>query len=1193
MAYTQVPIVSESTELNIENLLENIAVRKEFHTSSSTASSKWDGFKYEKSNLFLPGLRLNGAQLFIRNFENPDTEYMRVLIKWQTGTGKSIAAISISHEFIRQFRVRAALGAKIPMVCIISFTARETIQEDMLRYPEFGFVSALEVEELRTLRITASLMGPASAEARHLSGFIGTLRRRITDITRGGYYQFYGYKEFANRLFIITVQGMTNGFDIQTIYSRADGAFGQRLIESVKKGDVIINENLLDSLRGGLLIADEIHNVYNILENNNYGIAIQYVLDALGDDAPRAVFMSATPITGSAAEIVDLLNLLVPRSALPNGMLLRRNDFFIRSAMQENNENNESSSFIVSQLREGALKKISHLAAGRVSFLLDSDINSYPKRLFVGDEISGIPYLRITPCPMSLFHARTLEHEQSLSGADIASGLASNAYTLYDMAFPNPKFSPDAAANDNESYGLHKSGETPIAILNASEEWRASAGIIVEKSSETGTHIYTGSFLGPERLHLYSTKFSKLVEETLKAIRDGPGKIMIYHHRVRMSGVLLLQEILRMNGFADELSTPTDLTICSICGIAMNVHNNSASHMYMPARFVIAHSDIDRTIMIRSIAKYNASLNNEGHQYRIIIGSKIIREGLNFRGVRHQFITSLPTDYPTMVQVFGRVVRKDSHNELPIDSRNVKIHIFVSTRQDNRPSPELQRYIDKGREYLIIQEVERMLHIYAIDGVANYDRIRTALHVEPNGELKASLDALPYTPIINPKKISSKPTNFATFLAYGHGEKEVAVIASICRVLFQSRPVWTYADLWEAVKSGPVKGISYDSNIFEEGNFALALENLLIPAGSPLMVVSKAKDFYIASSVLPNGKPFLDIESYIRDVPISPKISIKVSDYVRTSRAGQNWKVHLQSFERAYLLPNAESTPELSLIEYSAAFHYTLIRQLISSNAVVTIDDERVRELYRRFRIVITVADASTPEARRIFRGSTSEDPLHIIGYVTHESISLYDGTSWYNASHADFAIGRRHKENDIVIGVVTDLVQVKDSNRDEVSFSGAEYKFKIRPPIQKLQIDATMRNKGRGVNQHNDIRNLARGAVCETRPREELALYATKLRKIVASIGVTPQATRGGSIYGGSARMLIAHLDYAAAYDRAIKKRFPGAAELCDTLRLHLLALEEDSRSPINGMTSGIRWLYLFNDRPPTVSALIGKTEN
>ena len=72
-----------------------------------------------------------------------------------------------------------------------------------------------------------------------------------------------------------------------------------------------------------------------------------------------------------------------------------------------------------------------------------------------------------------------------------------------------------------------------------------------------------------------------------------------------------------------------------------------------------------------------------------------------------------------------------------------------------------------------------------------------------------------------------------------------------------------------------------------------------------------------------------------------------------------------------------------------------------------------------------------------------------------------------------------------------------------------------------------------------------------------------------------------------------MARLDYAAKFDRAAQKRFPSAGEMCDALRLHLLALEENARAPANGMTSGLRWLYLFNDRPPTVSALMGKPGN
>ena len=38
---------------------------------------------------------------------------------------------------------------------------------------------------------------------------------------------------------------------------------------------------------------------------------------------------------------------------------------------------------------------------------------------------------------------------------------------------------------------------------------------------------------------------------------------------------------------------------------------------------------------------------------------------------------SLPTDYPTLLQVIGRTVRKDSHSDLPEDMRDVKINLLL------------------------------------------------------------------------------------------------------------------------------------------------------------------------------------------------------------------------------------------------------------------------------------------------------------------------------------------------------------------------------------------------------------------------------------------------------------------------------------------------------------------------------------
>ena len=1269
--------------------LENIAARREFRQSlpvkPDVRTDKWAGFGGNLSSLSLPGLQLTGAQTFIRDFASPNAEYLRLLIKWQTGAGKSIAAISICHEFAAQYRARAQVGDRAPHITILGFTTRETILEDMLRFPEFGFVSAAEVLELRNLRMlgnSSASAGPslsATAAIRHLAGFLGVLRRRVTDRARGGYYQFYGYKEFANRLFRTTRAASARGQDAESLlFARALGArasaepFGARLAEAVRRGDVEIDRALLDSLKGGLLVCDEIHNVYNILEPNNYGAAIQYALDVLGDVAPRAVFMSATPVTGSAAEVVDLLNLLVPRSALPDNTPLRRADFFTRGRTAASEALNDTLSdapndtlsealnntpidaldmgelietqITVSQLRPDALERIRHLSAGRVSFLLDADVNAYPKRIFEGEELPGVPYLKLTPCELPPLLARTLQFEQARQSSKTARidsgatrGLQADAYTLNDIAFPNPAFAQD----DPESIGLYRSGNTISELADAPLAWRQAQGVIIETatSSRTSSRSVSGTWLQADQLIKYSSKYHRLLADIMAVLRSPPaqsGKIMVYHHRVHMSGVILLAEILRMNGFATETSEVTEQTICAVCGVARSAHTAAhtaahiAAHTYMPARFAVAHSDIDRAEMLRSISRFNSVENLDGYLCRVLIGSKVVREGLNFRAVRHMFVMSMPTDYPTLLQVFGRVVRKDSHRELPAAQRDVRIRVYVGvlgrSGSDRAPqatpmppaTPELQRYIDKGQEFLVIQRVEQALHAGAVDGYINYNRIRTALGAPPESA-PPSLDALPYQLALNQQDAIALNQTSVTFDAYGYGQRIMMAAVAACRALFMTRPVWTYPDLRDAIRKGAVRGSGIDASAFAERDIAAALIRLHRPSQWPdgvIAAVTRAGPYYIVTAVESTDvAPHPDIETWLRGgraVPRPPShVSVSVGAFMRSARARQNFNVHLREFEKKYL--QGTYALELSLVELGGAFHYELLRRLTvaaATGASTTSRDGAVIDLYRRFHIGITAAEAlAVPAGDRLKKQGIGRNTL--VGYTTTEYVTIYDAAAqrWFNAPLSEFKLGRRHKENDIVVGFVVPI--------DETGTASAGARFKLRPALQVLQ------RRHLGSSKTVDVRTIARGAVCETRPREELDGFVKKLRAALPRKLTLHSADLSGhsaDLSGHSADHWVSTatpvaaiqnevfepqgsewpaapsdwpadmstdqaLSFAVRYDRTREKRFPSASELCSAVRLYLLALEEHSRN-IN-MQSSIRWIYLFADKPPSVASL------
>ncbi len=1066
MAYKDINIKNEE---DIKKLLNDIASRKEFIVSSNNGT------------LSLHGLRLHGAQLFVNNFQNYNTNYSRLLINWQTGTGKSIAAISIGNEFIKQFKKRELVEENTPTVFVISFTVRETIQEDMLKYHEFGFISVEEINQLRSMK----------ANNEDTSMYTGIIKRRITDKTRGGYYQFYGYKEFANALFKITKKGEEKKVNTQGLYTSQE-SFNEKLMDAVKNEYIIINDELMQELENGLIIADEIHNVYNIQEKNNYGIAIQYVLDALHEKAPRAVFMSATPMTGNAGEVVDLLNLLVPKKMLKDEISLKRSDFFERVLVEEEDE------IIGTKLKEGALEKISYLSTGRVSFLLDSNVNSYPKRIFIGEKLYNIPYLLMTKCIMNKFHEKTLMFEQK--DKPIYSGLSPIAYCLYDIAFPN---------TESEEIGMYKSTEIITSIVNSSIEWREKNGIYINDEGNI-----TGNFLHLNNIEKYSTKYYTLLKDLLQIIKDDCGKIMIYHHRVHTSGVLLIQEMLKQNGILDESSSPNNETLCAVCGI--NKKSHEIGHDFIPLRFIIAHSNIDRTLMMKNIEKFNSIKNVNGYQYKIIIGSKIIREGLNFKAIRHQFILSFPTDYPTLIQVFGRVIRKDSHIDLPVDKRDVKIRVYISLLENDQ-SPEYRRYIIKGHEFLVIQQIEKAMRINAIDGFVNFPLIEKVI------QNTDSINSLVYTPIQQRNKI-----NLTTFEAYGYAEKEVILIRNICLLLFNKQKVWKYDDLWKEILKNEIDGVGYDVSLFDEGNFAIAINNCN-------GVINIGNGYYIFSK-----KEELDIECYLRKSSINKNIVVNINDYLKVIKSGKNFTILLKRYEELFLKENAESTPELSLLNYGADFHYELLKRLIESENV-TINDKKIIDVYKRFKILLTVGDLSK---NKNFQQSNFK-PSTIKGYITYDSIHIMnDKNVWYNIP---LPSEKRLIENNIIIGYVES--------------SGYESKFKIRSPIQKLK------------DKVSDARLLAKGAVCETKPKEDLAGFVASLKAKLKRYG-------GGSDVVPEER----DLHFEEKYNKYQDKRFPSSNELCLSIKLYLLALEEESRKEVDG----IRWLYLFNDKLPTISALI-----
>jgi hypothetical protein len=825
--------------------IENLLFRKEFSqlkippSTSGLNPSFLDDILNKEGKLFP-----HPQQQFVRNFINPNTKYKRLLCKHDTGTGKTFTSLLDAFEFIKYYKQQYNFtkgSVETPLVFIIGFS-KAIFQRELLRRPEFGFISQEEIQEHKRLRYLSETGSLSDVDA--LLEFETKLKKRLTKKSRGGFFKFIGYKEFFNRLFVFS--GETTSTESRVIQTE------DIILQDIRAGNIVLNYDLIDAFSNSLIICDEIHNVYNSVEINNYGIALRTLfniydmpdemdkicnlqgktasgqkrLDIIKSSSLRIIFLTATPINNSPTEIVDLLNLLIPQSTLPGKKRLEKEDFFI------DNRN----------LKKGALEKIRHLTIGYVSFLRNQNPKYFPMRILDGDAIKIprkylseriygynddiLPYLKFTICAMSPLHYQT--YKLVYKGT-----LPPDGQSLLDMIIPNPGISENIPKN----IGLFRSKDIRYSIQNAPSKWKDEYQIDLIKQ-EGSNSIITGEFMRMPTLAKYSSKYAMMVNLLVENLKNNSGKILIIHQYVKMSGVLFIQEVLLRNGFLDESSNPTDDTLCSICGIRRKKHKPSQDHEFMPVRFITIYGEMDNLTKNRSIEKFSRPDDVDGKIYRIMLGSKVLNEGVDLTAIQNIWVMSVPSNIPTLLQILGRAIRDRSHISLPPEKRKVRVRIFVSSIPTSESKTDLSneeyKYFEKLMDYLIVQQIEKVFNSNAIDSPLYRNIIFP--NVKEASKMKAELGTLYFdiSPIFgkkweqiadNKKKLTTEDVNLTTFYPYYSWEEVQTISYIIKRLFIEQSTVWTYEDLWNSVRSPPFD-IYVNPELFLENNFLMALSVL-------------------------------------------------------------------------------------------------------------------------------------------------------------------------------------------------------------------------------------------------------------------------------------------------------------------------------------------------------------------------------
>ena len=805
--------------LNLKDLKfeEDLNLRKEFIENTYYPNNTLNDLdkRIKDSNV----LELSNYQKFVTNFINPNTLFDRLLLIHSTGVGKTITSLSTALNFINVYKQEKLIetGKNAGMIYIIGFT-KNVFKKELFSRVEFGIVNQNEIDEMTYIK-KQILQYNDEKDIIKLKELKMKYSIRLKSKIGNGFFDFIGYKELVNKLII------KKQLDIKL---QLNNIKSEKELNYLIEQDIIdLNYDFLEQFDKSLIICDEIHNVYNSLETNNWGMSLNIIFNYYKTrKSIRVLFLSATPINNNPIEIISLLKLL------NDDLSISKKDIF-------DNSNN---------IKPNGYEIIKKYIIGKVSFLKDMDISSYPIKEIHGEYIKNIPYLKFIKCPMTDLHFKTYENvsneyikekniqlkteetninldeikeEIKVINKDLIKypiNLELEKRFLNDFILPKP----------NSSIGMYLKNDIIKQLQNAPNDWKNKYEINLITNNKLFTNTVTGNILLENNIKKYSSKYFSLLQIIKNIIFNKKGKIFIYHNFIQVSGINFIAEFLKKNGFLSLDDNSNKLSRCNICyNLRDEKHIN---HEFQPIRFIMVSSLIHKNIIDKQLDSFNLNNNSNGELIRIIIGSKAIKESYNLKAIQNLIITHQPDNISTLIQIFGRAIRKNSHMELPPENRKVNIYMLVSTIPDyiqkkNKTyiySYEEMKYKYKLQIYQIIQNIMNIFIENAIDRNINYN-----INF-PNYELIDTNDLYHIKPLIKQQliKIDYNKINLSTFQSYYYQDEIDYCKYLIKRLFIETSKVWKFSDLKYAIHN-PEFQTTKNTKYISEYSIIIALDFLV------------------------------------------------------------------------------------------------------------------------------------------------------------------------------------------------------------------------------------------------------------------------------------------------------------------------------------------------------------------------------
>jgi superfamily II DNA or RNA helicase len=445
------------------------------------------------------------------------------------------------------------------------------------------------------------------------------------------------------------------------------------------------DEYILNTYSNRIIIIDEVHNLRlqpkkKIVKSDYVNIYKQFWRLLHKTYGCKVLLLSGTPMKDQAEEIAGIMNLL-----LPEDKQLPTKKSFEEEYLIERTKNNNS----IFTVKDDKKQELKTIFKGRVSYL--RAMVSTVKKEFIGEKIGELEHFIVDEDNMSdhqtKYYKEALSKDIKENGDDLTkTGVYSNSRQASLFVFPDG------------SYGSE-------GFKKYIPEVKKASGNKVRNLEKKFDNEIRGT--DDEKLNIikkYSSKYAK----TIKNILENKDKCaFIYCEFVEGSGIILLSELLKKFGYSEAKGD--DIKDGSIKSRFAVISNITSSYKQT--------SNI--------VNEFNKPRNYKGDYIQVIIGSRVIGEGISLKNVRNINILTPHWNYSETDQAIARGIRVGSHKILIEKGLNVVVEIFqrVSIPDDKSTmSIDLFMYEKSEAKDISIKSMERLLKESAFDCQLNYDR---------------------------------------------------------------------------------------------------------------------------------------------------------------------------------------------------------------------------------------------------------------------------------------------------------------------------------------------------------------------------------------------------------------------------------------------------------------------------------------